>query len=133
MQERTLEVLEYQKILEQLSLQARSNIVKNQILNLTPMTDAVDIKEELEKTAQMVGVISRFGNIDLFGLYDFRDMIGYVRKNGILEPYELLQINDLLRVADYLKEYGKEIEEPYIRRPQFYQKILAHVPQLLNI
>ena len=115
MQERTLEVLEYQKILEQLSIQARSNIVKDQILNLTPMTDAVDIKEELEKTAQMVGVISRFGNIDLFGLYDFTDMIGYVRKNGILEPYELLQINDLLRVADYLKEYGKEIEEPYIK------------------
>ena len=115
MQERTLEVLEYQKILEQLSIQARSNIVKDQILNLTPMTDAVDIKEELEKTAQMVGVISRFGNIDLFGLYDFTDMIGYVRKNGILEPYELLQINDILRVADYLKEYSKEIEEPYIK------------------
>ncbi|MDU5230220.1 MAG: endonuclease MutS2, partial [Anaerococcus sp.] len=94
---------------------ARSSVIKNKILNLAPMTDADEIKEELENTAQMVGVISRFGNIDLFGLYDFTAMIGYVRKRGILEPYELLQVNDLLRVAEYLKNYGKDIEEPYIK------------------
>lgn len=115
MQERTLEVLEYEKILEEVAGQARSSVIKNKILNLAPMTNADEIKEELENTAQMVGVISRFGNIDLFGLYDFSDMIGYVRKRGILEPYELLQVNDLLRVAEYLKDYGKDIEEPYIK------------------
>lgn len=115
MQERTLEVLEYEKILEKVAGQARSSVIKNKILNLAPMTDADEIKEELENTAQMVGVISRFGNIDLFGLYDFTAMIGYVRKRGILEPYELLQINDLLRVSEYLKDYGKDIEEPYIK------------------
>ena len=115
MQERTLEVLEYEKILEKVAGQARSNVIKNKILNLAPMTDADEIKEELENTAQMVGVISRFGNIDLFGLYDFTAMIGYVRKRGILEPYELLQVNDLLRVSEYLKDYGKDIEEPYIK------------------
>lgn len=115
MQERTLEVLEYEKILEKVASQARSSVIKNKILNLAPMTDADEIKEELENTAQMVGVISRFGNIDLFGLYDFSEMIGYVRKRGILEPYQLLQVNDLLRVAEYLKEYGKDIEEPYIK------------------
>ena len=115
MQERTLEVLEYEKILEKVADQARSSVIKNKILNLAPMINADEIKEELENTAQMVGVISRFGNIDLFGLYDFSDMIGYVRKRGILEPYELLQVNDLLRVAEYLKDYGKDIEEPYIK------------------
>ena len=115
MQERTLEALEYEKILEKVAGQARSSVIKNKILNLAPMTDADEIKEELENTAQMVGVISRFGNIDLFGLYDFSAMIGYVRKRGILEPYELLQVNDLLRVSEYLKDYGKDIEEPYIK------------------
>lgn len=115
MQERTLEVLEYEKILEKVAGQARSSVIKNKILNLAPMTDADEIKEELENTAQMVGVISRFGNIDLFGLYDFTAMIGYVRKRGILEPYELLQVNDLLRVSEYLKNYGKDIEEVYIK------------------
>ncbi len=115
MQERTLEVLEYEKILEKVASQARSSVIKNKILNLAPMTDADEIKEELENTAQMLGVISRFGSIDLFGLYDFTSMIGYVRKRGILEPYELLQVNDLLRVSEYLKNYGKDIEEVYIK------------------
>ena len=79
------------------------------------MTDIDDIREELDHTSQMFGVIKRFGNIDLFGLYDFTDMISYVRKKGILEAYELLQVNDLLRASEYLKEYGKGISEPYIK------------------
>ena len=115
MQERTLEVLEYRKILEALSKEARSMLIKNKILNLTPMTDIDDMREELDHTSQMFGVIKRFGNIDLFGLYDFTDMISYVRKKGILEAYELLQVNDLLRACEYLKEYGKGISEPYIK------------------
>ena len=115
MQKRTLEVLEYGKILEKLSKEARSTLVKKNILNLTPMTDIDDIREELEHTSQMLAVIKRFGNIDLFGLYDFTNMVSYIRKKGILEAYELLQINDLLRVSEYLKEYGKNISEPYIK------------------
>ena len=115
MREKTLEVLEYQKILQKLSIEARSRLVKNQILNLTPMTDANDIKTELDQTAQMVGVIKSFGNIDLFGLYDFTGIISYVRKKGVLEPFELLRVNDMLRVSEYLKDYGRDIDQPYIK------------------
>ena len=103
MQERTLKVLEYKKILERLAGEARSKLVKKQILNLLPLSESDKISEELENTAQMVGVISRFGNIDLFGLYDFTNIITYVRKNGALDPYDLLKVNDLLRVSEYLK------------------------------
>ena len=77
------------------------------------MTDIDDIREELEHTSQMLAVIKRFGNIDLFGLYNFTDMISYVRKKGVLEAYELLRVNDLLRACEYLNEYCKNISEPY--------------------
>ena len=115
MQEKTLEVLEYKKILENLSSQARSNLVKEEILNLTPMLDIDEIKEELDDLSQMLAVIKKFGSIDLFGLYDFRDMVSYIRKKGVLETWELLRINDLLRVSEYLKEYGREISQPRIK------------------
>lgn len=115
MDDRTLEVLEYSKILQSLSNEARSQIVKEKILKLKPMTDFRGISNELEYTSQMLKVISRFGNIDIFGLYDFTDLITYVRKKGILETYELLRVGDLLRACEYLKEYGKNIEEPYIK------------------
>lgn len=115
MQERTLEVLEYQKILDRLAAFARSNLVKEEISSMTPMVDLDDINQELDHTEQMLGVIKRFGSIDLFGLYDFEDIVNYVRKKGILEPIDLLKINDLLRSCEYLKEYGKNIEEAYIK------------------
>lgn len=115
MNKKTLEVLEYKKILNSLSNEARSSIVKEEIKNLKPMVDDELIREELDYTAQMVGVISRFGNIDLFGLDDFTNIISYVRKKGVLEVYQLLMVGDLLRVSKYLKDYGKDIEEVYVK------------------
>ena len=115
MQERTLEVLEYQKILDRLAAFARSNLVKEEVHSMVPMVDLDDINQELDYTEQMLGVIKRFGSIDLFGLYDFENIVNYVRKKGILEPIDLLKINDLLRSCEYLKEYGKNIEEAYIK------------------
>ena len=115
MNNKTLEVLEYKKILDRLSNEARSSLVKEDIRSLEPMVDDELIRGELDYTAQMVGVIKRFGNIDLFGLDDFTSIISYVRKKGVLESYQLLMVGDLLRASEYLKEYGKEIEEPYIK------------------
>ena len=114
MQEKSLKVLEYEKILEDLSKRARSNLVKNQILNLRPYNDKEFIKNELDQTRRMVEIVRKFGNIDLFGLYDLTEIVGYIRRNGVLEPRELLKILDSLRVTEYLKDYGKNIEDEYI-------------------
>lgn len=114
MQARTLEVLDYKKILERLAKMARSGLVKEKILNLRPSSDFAYLTEEIDKMAAMAKVIARHGNIDLFGLYDFKDIIGYVRRGGVLEPGDLLKVLSLLRCAEYLKEYGKNIEDIYI-------------------
>ncbi len=114
MQKKSLEVLEYPKILERLAKMARSSITKDKILNLNPSTDIEYLKDELEKTAAMAKIISRNGNIDIFGLYDFTEIIGYVRRNGILEPADLLKVLSLFRVSEYLKDYGKNIEDTYL-------------------
>ena len=105
MQEKTLEVLEYGKILDKLAGYARSSLVKEQIHDLRPSTDTYYIKRELEHAASMEKVIRKNGNIDLFGLYDLTEIVAYIRKNGILDPGELLKVLDLLRVSEYLKDY----------------------------
>ena len=114
MQAKSLDVLEYNKILEKLSKMARSGLVKKQILELRPSTDVEYLEDELEKTGAMAKVIARNGNIDIFGLYDFRNIVGYIRRNGILDPVDLLKILSLLRVSEYLKEYSRNIDDPYI-------------------
>lgn len=123
MQEKTLEVLEYEKILKKISDQARSGLVKDQIMQIRPISKEEYIKEELDKTEEMINTIREFGNIDLFGLYDFTDIVKYAKKNGILEPFELLKVLDLLRVSEYLKEYGKNVKEKYIKN--IFDRILT--------
>ena len=88
MQAKSLEVLEYEKILEKLSAMARSGLVKKQILDLRPSTDMDYLEDELEKTGAMAKVIARNGNIDIFGLYDFTEIVGYIKRNGILDPVD---------------------------------------------
>src|SRR5699024_4026678 len=124
MQEKTLEVLEYKEILKKIADQARSGLVKEQILQIKPISSMDLIKEELEKTDQMIKTLVECGNIDLFGLYDFREIVSYARKNGILEPFELLKVLDLMRVSEYLKEYGEGVEEPYIK--EIFDRILTN-------
>lgn len=114
MQEKTLDVLEYGKILDRLAGFARSSLVKMQIQDLRPSTDIYYINQELEYAASMEKVIRENGNIDLFGLYDLKEIVAYIRKNGILDPADLIKILDLLRVSSYLKDYGENIEDPLI-------------------
>ena len=60
MQAKSLEVLEYNKILEKLSKMARSSLVKKQILDLKPSTDVGYLDDELEKTGAMAKVIAKW-------------------------------------------------------------------------
>lgn len=115
MQEKTLEVLEYGKILDKLACYARSSLVKAQIHDLRPSTDTYYIKRELEHAASMEKVVRKNGNIDLFGLYDLSEIVNYIRKNGILDPADLIKVLDLLRVSSYLTDYGENIEDPLIK------------------
>ena len=115
MQEKTLEVLEYGKILDKLAGYARLSLVKEQVHDLRPSTDTYYIKRELEHAASMEKVIRKNGNIDLFGLYDLSEIVNYIRKNGILDPADLIKVLDLLRVSSYLTDYGENIEDPIIK------------------
>lgn len=124
MQEKTLEVLEYKQILKKIANQARSSLVKEQIMEIKPISNLDMIQDEIDKTGQMINTLIDFGNIDLFGLYDFTEIISYARKNGILEPFELLKVLDLLRVSQYLKEYGEKVEEVYIKN--IFDRILIN-------
>lgn len=115
MQDKTLEVLEFDKILEKIKDYARSELVADEILKTRPINDIEKIQKELDQTAAMFETIVENGNIDLYGLYDFSEIIGYVRKKGILEPFELLMVLDLLRSSAYLKEYSENVRNPYIK------------------
>lgn len=115
MQEESLKILEFDKILENLQNKARSNIVKEELGKIRPSTDIYFINKELDYTKDMIDTMEETGNFDIFGLYDFNDIIVYIRKKGILTPQELLKVADFLRVSEYLKEFYPKIEKESIK------------------
>ena len=99
MNERSLRVLEFNKICELLSEQAVSRAAKKLALELKP-TDKVDEIEFMQKeTAEAVSIIVQKGTIPIGGVNDIVHFIKLCEKGGTLSPRELLEIKQNLYTA----------------------------------
>ena len=84
MREKTLHVLEYDKIIEMLKDRASSEMTKKVISELEPVCDARLIKEKQEETTEAVKLISAKGPLPVGGFYDVAGLAGFTRKGGVL-------------------------------------------------
>ncbi|MFB7139797.1 endonuclease MutS2 [Gottfriedia sp. NPDC056225] len=116
---RTLRVLEYEKIKEQLLKHASSSLGKERIKNLLPSTDYDEVVELHESTDEAVKVIRLRGNVPLGGLTDIRMQVKRADIGGMLSPSELIAISgvtyagrQMIRFIEGLIE--SEVEIPYL-------------------
>ncbi len=105
MNQRSLRVLEFDKVIKFLIDNAQSDIGKAKCADLQPITNIDDINLAQEKTQEANKLISKRGNPPLFGLYDIIDSLIFAEKGGALSPINLLRISDGLRVVRELKKY----------------------------
>ncbi|MCK9216831.1 MAG: endonuclease MutS2 [Firmicutes bacterium] len=108
MNERTLKVLEYQKIIEILAEYTVSNLGKEIALELKPSSNIYEVKEWLQETDEAVEIILKKGNIPLEGIYDIRTTLKRAELGTILENGELLKISDTIAGIKKVKAYMKE-------------------------
>lgn len=116
MNEKTLKVLEYLKIIDILSEYASSSLGKERILALRPMTDVIKMKKALQETSETIKIILQKGRIPLGGLSDIRPFLKKAKIRAILSPGELLQIAQVLKSSEEVKNYIREErdqESPY--------------------
>lgn len=116
---RTLRVLEYDKIKDQLLSHASSTLGKERIRDLMPSTDFDEVVELQESTDEAVKVIRLRGNVPLGGLTDIRMQVKRAEIGGTLSPSELIAISgvtyagrQMIRFIEGLIE--SEVEIPYI-------------------
>ena len=76
MREKTLHVLEYDKIIEMLKDRAGSEMTRKVISELEPVCDARIIKEKQEETTEAVKLISAKGPLPVGGFYDVAGLAG---------------------------------------------------------
>lgn len=115
MNERTLKILEFDRICRMLSEQAVSPMAKEMALALVPGKQMEEIQGLLSETSEAVSVIVRKGSLPLGGLNPVEAAVLLAKKGGTLSPGQLLEIKQNLytarKVAEFLKNDPPRAEE----------------------
>ena len=100
MKSKTLNVLEYSKIIEMLKEQAGSEMTKKLISELEPAYDVREIREMQQETTEGVRLITAKGPLPVGGFYDIAGLAGFTRKGGILTMGQLLKVLYNMKAAE---------------------------------
>ncbi len=106
MEDRTIRILEFDKIIKKLSGQCASELGRELADELQPEKELGPILRMLRETTDATDYVLRRGNPPLGGLHDIRSSLRRVEMGSILNPAELLHVADTLRAARNLKNYS---------------------------
>jgi len=117
MNERSLRILEFNKIKDRIKKYARTNSGKAMVEALEPFDNVYEINNKLEETNEALEILITKGNPPLEGLFDIQEGIERAKKGGVLTPEQLLRVGGMLRVSRVMKEFFKreEAEKAYPR------------------
>lgn len=131
MNERSLRVLEFNKIKEKIKKYALTKGAKELIDELAPLESAFEVRNALEDTKEAYDLIVKKGNPPFEGLYDVREGLERARKGGSLNTSQLLYIGNMLRSTSKVKSYlERKDEEESFERLEDLAYILAPIPGL---
>ncbi|MDO5441706.1 MAG: endonuclease MutS2 [Bacillota bacterium] len=105
MDKRTLDILEYGKIIEKLAAECCSQMTREAALKLHPSYKPLWIADELQGTEEAVTVITRKGTPPLGNFYDISGIVHLAAKEGNLTTRQLLQVAYNLNSAIQTKKY----------------------------
>ena len=112
MTDKTLNVLEYSKIIDMLMQQAGSEMTRKVISELKPVYDVREIRERQEETTEAVRLINAKGPMPGGGFYDIEGIVSFTRKGGVLTMAQLLRVLYNQKTADRILTFLKSDEIP---------------------
>lgn len=110
MNERTIRVLEYEKIKEILKKHATSRLGKEFVEELVPIKEYNEAKHRLMETTEAVSLIIQKGSVPIGPIYDVERYMKIAEIGSYLYPGQLLEVGDTLRTARILKNFIKTTE-----------------------
>ncbi len=103
--------LELPIILEKVVAYAKSDTVRNDIMNLEPMTDPLLIAKNLDEVTDMTALIQRSGVLPLIENYDIHELLRYAGLERVFSIQELLYVRLFLSMEKDIIKYYKESEK----------------------
>ncbi|WP_053957183.1 endonuclease MutS2 [Inediibacterium massiliense] len=110
----TFEKLQLNEVKELVKVQCVSSLGKDLIDKLNPSGNINIVKRRLNENKEARSLIENSNHIPLEGLFNVSTMIDKIEKGMILDPYELIKIQDFLRGSRKIKSFmlQKEVYAP---------------------
>ena len=105
MKEKTLRVLEFNKVKDKLKTYAITESGKRLVEQLTPYKSIYEVKNKLEESNEALDILIRKGAPPFEGLFDTREALERAEKGGVLTAGQLLRVGGMLRCSRRFKEY----------------------------
>ncbi|SDZ29619.1 DNA mismatch repair protein MutS2 [Proteiniborus ethanoligenes] len=105
MNEKTLRVLEYGKIIQLLVNKTESSLGKDIASNLSPSIDLEEVEYFQKETDEAVSILIKRGNPPLGGIHDVLPEVKRAEIGSVLSPGGLLKVADTLRAARRIKGF----------------------------
>jgi DNA mismatch repair protein MutS2 len=103
--ERTLRILEFLKIIDKVESLASTGPGKELVLDIKPLCDPDAIKEAQQVTTEAVKILTESDRVPFGGIFDIRDAVKKASLEGTLNPQELLEIASTLRASRLMREF----------------------------
>jgi DNA mismatch repair protein MutS2 len=132
MQERTLKVLEFTKVRDQLIEHAASSLGIDKLKRLVPSTDFEEVVKLQAETDEASTVLRIKGNVPLSGIHDIRAHIKRSVIGGVLSSHELIQVASTIHASRQMKRFIENIAEERTEIPILLEKVDRIIP-LVNL
>lgn len=105
MNEKSLRVLEYHKIIGKLTSEATSQLGKELCAQLTPSNEMEVIEYGIKETSEAVELLIKYSAPPFGPILDLKNHVKIAEIGSFMSPAQLLQVSDTLRTARNLKSY----------------------------
>lgn len=106
----TMQVLEFNKVLEQIESYALSEAARNRIRNLQPSTNLDQIQIWMEETSQARKMVDANASVPLAAMETIEEVMNKLGKAVVLSPDELKEIEALLEAVKKMRRYMNTME-----------------------
>ncbi len=111
MNQKSLRVLEFDKIVEMLKEKVSSSLGMKYVDALYPSGDFDEVEYRLKETSETQAILTKRGYVELSGIHDIEDKVKRASVGGTLDALSILKVGESLRVSRTLKNNLSSSEE----------------------
>lgn len=130
--EKSLKILEYDRVINELASFASSSRAKRQISELRPMSDKYELQRQIDLTEEAYNLMMKLPNLHVGGIMDISDSLKLAEIGSHLSAGKLLDVAQTLRSSRMLAAAIKKAQAEDFTSPKLLE-IASFVSSFSNI